>query len=121
MVSYVKPNTKGAKNVNTSVTMEENEKELPMYPFNEKETVVQGLNRFTGECSPTFQELGDPLINPKDVYHYLLARHTVGTQPTFKHYCQKQLFPRKESKSLYYIISMVPIAVSNSRPELLNC
>lgn len=77
--------------------MEENKKELPMHLFKEKETVIQGLNRFPGEFSPTFHELGNSLINLKDVYHYLLARHTVDTQPTlFKRYCQEQLFPRKE-------------------------
>lgn len=77
--------------------MEENKKELPMHLFKEKMTVIQGLNRFPSEFSPTFQELGNSLINPKDVYHYLLARHTVGTQPIlFKRYCQGQLFPRKE-------------------------
>lgn len=39
--------------------MEENKKELPMHLFKEKVTVIQGLNRFPNELSPTFQELGN--------------------------------------------------------------
>lgn len=35
-------------------------------PFKEKEIIIQGLNRFTGEYSQTFQELDNSLINPKD-------------------------------------------------------
>lgn len=51
---YVRSNTKGAANVNYG----RKQKELPMHLFKEKVTVIQDLNRFPGDFSPTFQDTG---------------------------------------------------------------
>lgn len=103
-----------------------NEKELLMswHSFKEKVTENDSLNRFTGERFQTFQELGDSLINAKDVYHYLLARHKGGTQPTSNIIVKNNFSPgkkKKKEKSFYHVTFTVSEAVSNSGPEVLNC
>lgn len=101
--------------------MEENKKELPMHLFKEKVTVIQDLNRFPGDFSPTFQELG----KLSDKSEGCLSSSPGQTHSRHSAYFIQTLlsrttFPQKR-KSLFNIISLVPVAGSNSYSELLNC
>lgn len=100
--------------------MEENKRNYQCTLFKEKVTVIQDLNRFPGDFSPTFQELGKLSDKSEGCLSSSPGQTQQALSLLYSNVTVKNNFSPRKEKVFFNIISFGAAAGSNSYSELIK-